>query len=138
MTLAIRASKRSLGPLLRILTTALLWQVACEFLSASRKLEPLGCTPAQAWEDIQDLHAVWKTILPSWNTLAHAQSLCQRHSISHWDALLLSACREAGIARLYSEGLDTHDGLDGLEIVNPFRPRSSNRGQTLAEREMQR
>jgi predicted nucleic acid-binding protein len=102
---------------------ALLWQVACEFLSASRKLEPFGYGLAQAWQDIQDLYIVWKTILPSWNTLARAQLLCRRCSISHWDALLLSACREAGIARLYSEDLDTHDGLDGLEIVNPFRSR---------------
>jgi predicted nucleic acid-binding protein len=102
---------------------ALLWQVACEFLAASRKLEPFGYGPVQAWEDIQDLYTVWRTILPTWSTLAHAQSLCRRHSISHWDALVLSACREAGIARLYSEDLDTHDGLDGVEIVNPFRPR---------------
>jgi hypothetical protein len=25
------------------------------------------------------------------------------------------------VNRLYSEDLDTHDGIDGLEIVNPFR-----------------
>lgn len=102
---------------------ALLWQVACEFLAASRKLESFGYGLAQAWQDIQDLHLVWKTILPGWNTLARAQSLCQRHSVSHWDALLISACQEAGIARLYSEDLEPHDGLDGLEIVNPFRAR---------------
>ena len=29
----------------------------------------------------------------------------------------------AGVGRLYSEDLDTHNGLDGLEIVNPFRER---------------
>jgi predicted nucleic acid-binding protein len=27
----------------------LLWQVACEFLAASRKLDKQGFTPAQAW-----------------------------------------------------------------------------------------
>jgi len=100
---------------------ALLWQVACEFLAASRKLEPLGYGIAHAWQDLQDLQSVWQTILPSWNTLGRAQSLCQRYSISYWDALLLSACQEAGIARLYSEDLEAHNGLDGLEIVNPFR-----------------
>jgi len=100
---------------------ALLWQVACEFLSASRKLEPLGYGLAMAWQDIQDLHTVWKTILPTWTTLARAQMLCQRYSISYWDALLLGACQEAGIVRLYSEDLEMHPGLVGLEIVNPFR-----------------
>ena len=28
---------------------ALLWQVACEFIAASRKLAPFGFTQAQAW-----------------------------------------------------------------------------------------
>jgi predicted nucleic acid-binding protein len=74
---------------------ALLWQVACEFLSVSRKLEPFGYSPNRAWQDIQDLASVWKIVLPTWNTLVHSQILCQRYSLSHWDALLLSACREA-------------------------------------------
>ena len=100
---------------------ALLWHVACEFLAASRKLEPFGYDLTQAWQNIQDLSTVWNIVLPSWNALAGSQSLCQRLSISFWDALLLSACREAGIVRLYSEDLDTHNGLDGLEIVNPFK-----------------
>ena len=45
----------------------LLWQVACEYLSASRKLEPLGYSRVDAWQDIRDLRRVWTTILPSWN-----------------------------------------------------------------------
>lgn len=44
----------------------LLWQVACEFLWASRKLEPQGYTPAQAWSEIRRLRRVWATILPDW------------------------------------------------------------------------
>ena len=42
----------------------LLWQVACEYLAASRKLEPLGYNRLQAWQDICDLRLVWITILP--------------------------------------------------------------------------
>jgi hypothetical protein len=41
----------------------LLWQVACEYLSASRKLEPFGYNRAEAWLDIHDLRQVWTTIL---------------------------------------------------------------------------
>jgi predicted nucleic acid-binding protein len=47
----------------------LLWQVACEYLAASRKLEPLGYTRSQAWQDIRDLQRVWYTLLPSWSIL---------------------------------------------------------------------
>jgi len=42
---------------------ALLWQVACEYLSASRKLESQGYSLLQAWQDIRDLRFVWTTIV---------------------------------------------------------------------------
>ena len=38
---------------------ALLWQVACEFIAASRKLAPFGFTQAQAWHELQRLRLVW-------------------------------------------------------------------------------
>ena len=44
---------------------ALLWQVACEFVAASRKLTPFGFTQAQAWHEVERLRALWKLILPS-------------------------------------------------------------------------
>ncbi len=99
----------------------LLWQVACEFLAASRKLEPFGYSLHEAWEDLEELRSTWKAVPPRWEILVRARELTQRYSISFWDALLVSACNDTGIKRLYSEDLDTHDGLDGLEIVNPFR-----------------
>jgi predicted nucleic acid-binding protein len=42
------------------------------------------------------------------------------NSISCWDALVISACRDAHVDRLYSEDLVGHNGLDGIEIVDPF------------------
>jgi hypothetical protein len=44
---------------------ALLWQVACEFVAASRKLAPFGFTQAEAWRELEGLRRLWKTILPS-------------------------------------------------------------------------
>ncbi len=59
--------------LIRSLTDGVLvWQVACEYLSASRKLESLGYSRADAWRDIRDLRYVWSTI--------SSQSECPRHS----------------------------------------------------------
>lgn len=34
---------------------ALVWQVACEFVAASRKLAPFGFTQAQAWRELDKL-----------------------------------------------------------------------------------
>jgi predicted nucleic acid-binding protein len=44
---------------------ALLWQVACEFVAASRKLAPFGFSQAQAWHEVERLRVLWKLILPS-------------------------------------------------------------------------
>ncbi len=99
----------------------LLWQVVCEFLAASRKLAPYGFGATEAWHYLERLCNAWQVVFPTWKVQTRAYELTQRYSISYWDALLLGACKDAGVARLYSEDLDTHDGIDGLEIVNPFR-----------------
>ena len=110
--------------LLRSLTDGvLLWQVACEYLSASRKLEPLGYSRAEAWQDIQDLRRVWSTMLPSWNILNRAERLLAQYSLSFWDAMIIAACLEGGVTRLYSEDFDAYPRVDGLEVVNPFKTR---------------
>lgn len=37
---------------------ALLWQVACEFIAASRKLAVVGYTQAQAWRELEQLRGL--------------------------------------------------------------------------------
>jgi predicted nucleic acid-binding protein len=98
----------------------LLWQVACEYLAASRKLEPLGYNRSQAYGYIRDLQQVWSTALPAWNVIDRAEDLMGRFSLSHWDAMIVSACLEVKIKVLYSEDFG-YSSIDDLEIVNPFR-----------------
>ena len=43
-----------------------------------------------------------------------------RFSLSHWDSMLLAACKEAAVTKLFSEDLDAETDYDGLTIVNPF------------------
>ena len=98
----------------------LLWQVACEYLSASAKLEPFGYSRNQAWQDVRDLRLVWSTMLPSWDVLDRAWQLLSKYSLSYWDATIIGACLEGGVARLYTEDFDAYPNVEGLEIVNPF------------------
>jgi predicted nucleic acid-binding protein len=103
----------------------LIWQVACEYLAATRKLEPLGYSRDQAWEDIRDLRAVWPTLFPSWALLERVEELLGRYSLSFWDATVLAACVEGGIERLYTEDFDAYPAVGGVEIINPFKKKST-------------
>lgn len=100
---------------------ALLWQVACEFLSASRKLAPFGFTQAEAWRELERLRQLWTMVLPSENVLTRAEQLTATHNLSFWDSVLVAACMEGGMTRLYTEDFDASiSKATGIEIVNPF------------------
>jgi predicted nucleic acid-binding protein len=98
----------------------LLWQVACEYVAASRKLAGLGFNAAAAWRNIDELRRYWPTAMPTRAVLARAQELMESQSISFWDALLCAACLEVKVTRLYSEDFSHQARVGGLEIVNPF------------------
>ncbi len=98
----------------------LLWQVANEYLAASRKLAPFGYNHAQAFQDISRWRKVWTTILPTWAVMEKAEDLRQRFNLSFWDAMIVAACVDGGVTRLYSEDFDAYKQIDGLQLVNPF------------------
>ena len=98
----------------------LLWQVACEYLAASRKLEPLGCSLDSAYRDIVEFRTSWSLLLPKRGVLDRAIGLMSRFSLSWWDAILVGACLEGDVRRLYTEDFGAYSHIDTLEIVNPF------------------
>jgi predicted nucleic acid-binding protein len=99
----------------------LLWQVACEFIAASRKLTSVGYTQTQAWRELKELRELWTVILPSQNVFVRAERLAATVKLSFWDAMIVAACQEAGIARLYTEDFDASlSKATGVEIINPF------------------
>lgn len=98
----------------------LLWQVACEYIAASRKLEQFGFDRTQALADIADMREAWKTILPTWSVMDRATRLLGKYQLSFRDALIIAACLEADVKRLYSEDFDTSAQSEGVEIINPF------------------
>lgn len=98
----------------------LLWQVACEYLAASRKLEPLGYDKTQAYQYVRDLQKVWYTALPTWSVIDRAENLMNRFSLSHWDSMIIAACLDANIQVLYTEDLG-YSSIDELKIINPFK-----------------
>lgn len=99
----------------------LMWQVACEFLSASRKLSRQGFTSAHAWNRLGEFRDLMPLVVPSEANLLRAKDLHLTRGVSLWDALILAACVEAGVEIFYSEDLPGFDGLAGVQIVNPFK-----------------
>lgn len=106
----------------------LLWQVACEFLWASRKLVPFGYDPTQAWSEMRRLRLAWWTVVPDWIVMDRASVLLTNYSLSFWDALIVAACLDGGVTCLYSEDFDSYSNIEGLSLSIhsklPDNPRS--------------
>jgi predicted nucleic acid-binding protein len=98
----------------------LLWQVACEFVAASRKLDERGFTPTDAWNRLTDFLGVFRLALPSADVLPRAQDLHLKRNVSFWDAMIIAACLESGVETLYSEDIPSKELFGTLKIVNPF------------------
>jgi len=99
----------------------LLWQVACEFLSASRKLSKQGFTPTQAWSRLAEFRDLLPLVLPTAANLTHARELHVLRGVSLWDALILAACVEAGVDILYSEDVPGLETFETVRVINPFK-----------------
>lgn len=96
------------------------WQVACEFIAASRKLKDQGLTPEDAWDRLTDFLELFRLAAPSATVLPRARELHLLHQLSFWDALIVSACLEEGVETFYSEDIPGSDAFGPLKIINPF------------------
>jgi predicted nucleic acid-binding protein len=101
--------------------TLLLWQVAGEWLNRLRKWQAAKRITASDVESYyRDLLKVFPLVIPSAAAFATYFDLYSRFSLSHWDAMLLAACKDAGVTTLYSEDLDAATDYDGVSVANPF------------------
>ncbi len=65
------------------------------------------------------MRGTWTTAVPSWDVAERAEELLTRYNLSFWDAMIVAACLESGVTRLYSEDFD-NSAATGLKIINPF------------------
>ena len=113
-----RKQQRALEVLASVEDGVLLWQVAAEFIAASRKLAGQGFTPAHAWARLHEFMDVLRLILPSPQVFDYARPLHRDEGISFWDAMIIAASVDCGAHVLYSEDLPGRAAP--LRIVNPF------------------
>ena len=101
--------------------TVLLWQVAGELLSCLRRWQSEAkITAADVQANFHDVLAMFPLQIPTRKAFDVSFDLSARFSLSHWDSMLLAACKEAGASTLYSEDMDAGTDYDGVRIVNPF------------------
>ena len=101
--------------------TTVPWQVAVELLARFRKWESAGkMTSDNVRGRFGEFLKVWVLALPTDKIFEASFQVRQRHSLSHWDSMLIAACQQAGVTRLYSEDMQHGADYDGVSIVNPF------------------
>ncbi len=97
------------------------WQVGCEFIAASRKLEPFGFSQDDAWDALLDMQAIAAAILlPVPDLWSQPRANQTKHGLSFWDALLVATCARNGVVTLYTENMGAPRVIDGLSLLNPF------------------
>jgi len=95
-------------------------QVLQEFyVTVTRKLpRPLSRTDARA---VVNTLRHWPVQPVDADDIVEASELEQRHRLSFWDALIITAAKRSGAERLLTEDLQHGRHIAGLVIENPFR-----------------
>jgi predicted nucleic acid-binding protein len=118
-----RAKARELLQQLRSdpVPTLLLWQVAAEFLRWLRAWQDQGqISPSASPRYLRLFRHFFVLTTPTAQVLDRALDLSARYSLSHWDSMLLGACREANVDSLYTEDMGAPTTIDGVQLINPF------------------
>ncbi len=95
------------------------FQVLQEFyITVTDKLTP-GLDPQTARRDVRLLLS-WKPVSVDSRVMEDAWHLQDRHRLSWWDALILSAARASQCPYLLTEDLGEDQRFGDLQVINPF------------------
>lgn len=99
----------------------LLWQVLSELINQLRRWKDQGMlTEVEFDQHVQLFRTRFPLTLPTPAVIDHALDLAKRYSLSHWDSMILGACKEAGVTTLYTEDMGAPTTIDGIQLVNPL------------------
>ncbi len=94
-------------------------QVAGEFLNVcNRRSVPAPDALAQldAWA------AVFPIVPTRWTNTLQAALLAERYKLQYWDCVIIAVALSIGAVVLFSEDMQDGFVLEGMRIVDPFRP----------------
>ena len=101
--------------------TILPWQVVTETIQQLRRWMNQGdVTQAEFDRHVLSCRSFFPIAFPTIGVLDHALDLAKRYSLSHWDSMILGACKEAGVTTLYTEDMGAPTIIDGIQLLNPL------------------
>lgn len=101
--------------------TMIPWQVACEVAAVIRSMMNAGRFQGDYEETVIALRSCFPVVLPQLSALDRSLRIQGPHQVSPWDSLLIAACADAGVTRLYTEDLQGQSVIEGVEFVDPFK-----------------
>jgi predicted nucleic acid-binding protein len=96
-------------------------QVLQELYVTETRKGKSNMTAAKVLEYV-DSYALGPIVVPGYDDFRNAMKLSDSAQISYWDALIVIAAGMAGCGTLYTEDLNHGQTINGVLIVNPFRP----------------
>ncbi len=100
--------------------TVLLWQVLAELVRQLRAWQDQGEITSVALRGyVAHLRSTYPLALPTPRVLDTALDLADQYSLSHWDSMVLGACKEASVVSLYTEDMGAPTVYDGVHLINP-------------------
>jgi predicted nucleic acid-binding protein len=101
--------------------TIIPWQVACEVAAVIRSMAMAGKFRGDYVEAVSSLRSCFPVVLPQLSALERSLRIQVRDQVSPWDALLIAACADAGVTRLFTEDMQGKPAIEGVALIDPFR-----------------
>ena len=118
-----QAKARALVRRLRAAATAtvLPWQVLGELVRQLRLWQDQGrLTRPTLLKYVATIRKAFPVVMPIPDVMDKALALAGRYSLSHWDSMILGACKVANVTTLYTEDMGAPAVYDGIQLLNPF------------------
>jgi predicted nucleic acid-binding protein len=100
--------------------TIILWQVLVEIGAVLSRKSARGQLSVPIAALVSAWLGLFKLQLPSQAVALDVWRLIDRHQLSYFDALIIAACIDSGVTKLYSEDLPGKPVIEGVQIINPF------------------
>ena len=101
--------------------TLLMWQVAGELRRVLTSWQRHGIIKGvDADRYFAAVRSLFPLMLPVEAALDRAIQYANTFTLSHWDSMLVAACAEAGVTRLYTVDMGSPRKIDSVQLINPF------------------